>query len=337
MPRTTVKDEVFKMLSDSQGSFFSGEALADRLCVSRAAVWKAVNALRTEGYPIEGTTNRGYALAADFDLLSAGDVQTALTREAAEAYDLTFFSVIDSTNTALIAAGHAGAPAGTVYVAEEQTAGKGRMGRAFYSPKGTGVYVSILLRPSIPAKDALFITTMAAVAGARACEQVLAHFGLPVDPVQIKWVNDLFLRDRKIAGILTEADLNVETGGLSQAVLGIGFNLCPPEGGFPRDIAGVAGSLFEKRQPRGARALLTAFFLNEFYALYSALPAHDFVAEYRARQLVLGCTVEVLRDTEVLYTARVLDVDDACSLVVIPDGETTPRVLNSGEVRIKLR
>lgn len=352
MARTTVKDEVFRLLCGRPGEPFSGEALADRLSVSRAAVWKAVRALREEGYPIEGTPNRGYALAADFDLLTAADVEAALTREAAEFYEPQLFSVIDSTNTALIAAGHRGAAEGTVFIAEEQTAGKGRLGRSFFSPKGSGVYISILLRPSIPAQDAILITTMAAVAGAQAAETVLRHFspepapGVPdgaagsgqggTPPVQIKWVNDLFLNGRKFAGILTEADFNVETGGLSQAVLGIGFNLCPPEGGFPQEIAGVAGSLYAKKQPVGARALLAASFLNAFYSLYSRLPDRAFTEEYRARSLVLGRTVEVLRGTEVLYTARAVDVDDACNLLVIPDGETRTVALNSGEVRVRV-
>ena len=336
MARTTVKDEIFLLLSENRGAFFSGEALAERLNVSRAAVWKAVNALRAEGYPIEGTNNKGYALPADFDLLTVSGIQAALSPEAAKFYGLTLYSIIDSTNTALIAAGRKGAAEGTVFVAEEQTAGKGRMGRSFYSPKGSGVYISILLRPTIPARDAILTTTMAAVAGSRAAEEVVRRFGFAPEPVQIKWVNDLFIRGRKFTGILTEADFNVETGGLSQAVLGIGFNLCPPEGGYPPELASIAGSLFEKKQPVGARALLAASFLNEFYLLYNALPDRAFTADYRARSLVLGRTVEVLRDTEVLYTARAIDVDEDCNLIVIPEGETSPVTLNSGEVRVKL-
>ena len=336
MAGRSTKEELFELLSSCPGTAFSGESLAARFGVSRAAVWKAVGALREAGYPINGTPNRGYALDADFDLLTAAGIKAALTREAAGFYGLNLFSEIDSTNTALVAAGRAGAAEGTVYAAESQTAGKGRMGRSFYSPKGTGVYVSILLRPSIPARDALYITTMAAVAGARAAETVQHYFGAESAPVMIKWVNDLFLNGRKFSGILTEADYDVETGGLSQAVLGIGFNLCPPEGGWPQEVAAVAGSLFKNRQPVGARALLTAHFLNEFYTLYAALPKHGFVAEYRRRQLVLGRRVEVLRDTEVLYAAQAVDVDDACSLVVIPDGQTEPVTLSSGEVRIRM-
>ena len=336
MAKKTLKDEIFELLCASRGAHISGEALADRLGVSRAAVWKAVRTLREEGCPIEGTTNRGYALPADYDLLTISVIEMTLTREAAEFCELKLFSVIDSTNTALVAAGRKGAAEGTVYIAEEQTAGKGRMGRSFYSPRGTGLYISVLLRPSIPAKDALYITTMAAVAGSRAAEKARQHFGYEALPVQIKWVNDLFIRDRKFVGILTEADYDVETGGLSQAVLGIGFDLCPPEGGWPEEIAASAGSLFEKKQPVGARALLAAFFLNEFYSLYTALPDHSFVAEYRARSLALGRKVEVLRDTEVLYTARAVDVDDACSLVVLPDGASEPVTLSSGEVRVRV-
>ena len=336
MAGRSTKEELFELLSSCPGTAFSGESLASRFGVSRAAVWKAVGALREAGYPISGTPNRGYALDADFDLLTAAGVEMALSREAAEFYELNLFSEIDSTNTALVAAGRAGATEGTVYVAESQTAGKGRMGRSFYSPKGTGVYISILLRPSIPARDALYITTMAAVAGARAAEAVQHHFDAEPAPVLIKWVNDLFLNGRKFAGILTEADYDVETGGLSQAVLGIGFNLCPPEGGFPQEIAGVAGSLYAKKQPVGARALLAASFLNAFYSLYSRLPDRAFTEEYRARSLVLGRTVEVLRGTEVLYTARAVDVDDACNLLVIPDGETRTVALNSGEVRVRV-
>ena len=234
----------------------------------------------------------------------------------------------DSTNTAVRRMAADGAPEGTVVIADHQTAGRGRMGRAFLSPAGTGLYMSLLLRPTIPAERAIRITTAAAVAVCRALES----FGCPA---RIKWVNDLFASGRKICGILAESAFAAD-GSMAYAVLGIGVNLAPPPGGFPAEIADIAGAAFEESSP-ALRGRLAERILTEFAPLYARIaePAAAHMAEYRRRCFLIGerITVHPL-DGGAPYEATAADIDDECGLVIrLPDGEA--RTLSSAEVRVR--
>ena len=218
-----------------------------------------------------------------------------------------------------------GAPHGTVVLAEEQTAGRGRRGRSFFSPGGTGVYMSILLRPELSPEQSLGITTAAAVASARASEAVSGRMA------GIKWVNDIYMEERKVCGILTEGA--AEEGRLRYAVVGIGCNACPPEGGFPPEVADIAGAVLPRFEPL-ARERLTAAVLNEFFALYPGIAAGAHAEEYRRRCMVPGRRVTVLRGG-IATPALALEVDGECRLVVrYEDGRT--EALSSGEISIRL-
>ena len=196
----SVKDEVLKELENNKGDYISGGQLADNLGVSRNSVWKAIKALEKSGYEINAIPNKGYCLAEKNDILSSYSIKQHLKNPH---LDISVFSSVTSTNTILKEMAEQGAKEGTVIIAEEQTAGRGRTGKQFYSPKGTGIYISILLRPDIPAEESLFLTTSAAVATARAIEDVSDKRAL------IKWVNDIYLEDKKTCGILTEGAFNV--------------------------------------------------------------------------------------------------------------------------------
>lgn len=235
---------------------------------------------------------------------------------------------IPSTNTALKEAAAAGAKHGTVLIAASQSAGRGRRGRSFFSPDGTGLYISVLLRPALPADRALRITTAAAVAAADAIGEVTGA------NVQIKWVNDLFLSGRKIAGILTEAATDTD-GSLSYAVLGIGINVAPPTGGFPQEIADIAGAVLPAPIADG-RARLAAAFLAQFFSRYGQIftdtPAY--MDAYRDRCLVIGRRVDVLRGDERFF-ADVLGVDDEANLHIrLENGQT--ETLSSGEISLRI-
>ena len=272
---------------------FSGEELAARFSVTRAAVWKAVQALREEGYQIEGRRNLGYRLVNAHDFVSAPLIGRFLTPESKAFYRIECFETVSSTNTLLKARAAEGAPAGTVLIAEMQTAGRGRLGRSFYSPKGSGIYLSVLLRPDLPAANAVQLTAAAAAAGALALES--AFPGLPEGSVRIKWVNDLFLDAHKICGILTEGMLSMESGKLEYAIVGIGFNLKAPEGGWPDELKGIAGGLPDGIAGNDSRVKVVSEFLNVFLELTKDLSAQRFLPEYSKRQLVAGQYVEVLR------------------------------------------
>ena len=191
----TTKERLFTLLEARQGSFVSGEELAETLHLSRAAVSKAMKQLRQEGYAIEAVTNRGYRLSGECDILSAQGVRKHLN----QAFQLTNTPSVSSTNTVLRSLAEQGAPEGTVVIAGEQTNGRGRSGRAFYSPAGSGIYLSLLLRPvNADPRQTVTLTAAAAVALCQAMEAVSG------ERPQIKWVNDIFLNGKKVSGILTE-------------------------------------------------------------------------------------------------------------------------------------
>lgn len=321
------KAEVLAALESARGQYRSGQALARQLGVSRNAVWKAVAALRADGVPIEAATNRGYRLPAGADILHADAVTALLSPEVAGALQIEVYDRLPGTNAALRARATQGAPEGLVLIAQAQSAGRGRNGRSFFSPPG-GLYMSLLVRPDFGARQAVYLTVMAAVAAARACESLCGA------PIRIKWVNDLWRDGRKVCGILTEASLDVESGLLDYAIVGPGFNLMPPPDGWPDELQGIAGSLFDAAPPPGARAKLAAAFLNEFWPLYRRGRTSCFLPEYRARQALPGCTVQVCPGRGAPYTATVLAVDDECRLVVRPCGRTETVALSSGEVHI---
>ena len=246
---------------------------------------------------------------------------------------------VTSTNTVLKQVAVQGAPEGTVLLASRQTAGKGRLGRSFYSPEETGIYMSLLLRPKLKAKDSLLITTAAAVAVSEAIEKVTGV------ETGIKWVNDIYCRGRKVVGILTEGGLKAGTDQLAYAVLGSGINLWDPTGGVQEEISLIAGSvLTESFQPdtiekEKLRCRLAAEVLNQFMRIYPQLTEKKFMNAYRKRSFLIGQEVSLIRadhraDMD-LPMVRVINVgDDAQLIVELPDG--TRQEVSSGEVSVRM-
>lgn len=239
----------------------------------------------------------------------------------------TVLSETDSTNRVLREMAEAGAPEGTLVLAETQTAGRGRLGRRFVSPPGSGIYMSLLLRPALPAADALLITTAAAVAAATAIERATGK------ETRIKWVNDVYQNGKKVCGILTEGAVCTDRAAFRYAILGVGINVYPPQGGFPAEIREIAGTLFEKAPPADPRPAIVTDFLTAFAAEYPDLTAKRYYAEYARRSMLDGQTVTVHRG-ETAREATVLGVDtDFCLRVRFADGREA--ALDSGEVSVK--
>lgn len=315
----TTKERLLTLLETRRGSFLSGEEAARELAVSRAAVCKAVKALRQAGYPIDAVTNRGYRLSEQGDVLSAQGIAKYLNPELRPLVEKT----LDSTNAAVRRLAEQGAPEGTVVLAGSQTQGRGRYGRTFYSPEGTGVYLSLLLRPAGDPQQTVLLTAAAAAAMCQAME------AQGVENPQIKWVNDIFLSGRKVCGILCEASFSLETGAPEYVVVGAGINVYAPKGGFPPEIADIAGALWESPMADGKNKL-AAEFLNRFWALHRT--GGDFLEDYRRRSLVIGKTVVVTAGGE-SKRAQALDIDDRCRLRVrFASGEE--QSLSYGEVRV---
>lgn len=326
----SVKDNVLKILIDNKGKHFSGEELAESLNVSRNAVWKAVKVLREEGYKISGINNKGYCMTEDSDILSKETICKYINADIVKKLDIEVYKSIDSTNTRLKNMAVEGAKEWKILVSEEQTKGKGRMNRSFYSPSGTGVYMSILLRPDTNSKESLFITTMAAVAVADAIENVM---GINAG---IKWVNDIYCNGKKVCGILTEAAMDLETGKLDYAVLGIGINIKTPEGGFPEEIKNTVTSLCDEKLEyvEDLRCKIVANVINNISEFYENLEKHFFMKTYREKSILIGKEVYILGD-EKREMMMVEDVDDNAYLVVRHKDGKIERLF-SGEVSVRL-
>ncbi|MGN1206007.1 MAG: biotin--[acetyl-CoA-carboxylase] ligase [Eubacterium sp.] len=324
----SVKAEVLAILEANHEEHISGEDMAARLAVSRTSIWKAIKTLREEGYKIEAVNNRGYRLSGSSDLLNEKGIALYLTDRASR-YPIEVHKILDSTNTECKRRVIDGAPHGLTILAEEQTDGRGRLGRSFYSPAKTGIYVSILVHPTFEGNDAMLLTTAASVAVCRGISKVLHK-----EP-QIKWVNDVYLNEKKICGILTEAISDFEMGKIDSVIIGIGINYRTEE--FPEDIKHRAGSL-ENGSGNVPRNQLVAAVLNEFWEIYDTLEERKFIKEYRERSMVIGQRVRLQEQGE-WKEATALDVDDNGGLIVRmeePDGTTYDRVLQTGEITLRL-
>jgi BirA family biotin operon repressor/biotin-[acetyl-CoA-carboxylase] ligase len=325
----TVKDQILLLLNENKGVFISGEETAAQLSVSRAAVWKAIQGLRGEGYHIEASPHKGYALATDTDVLSIEKIN-AMLQGTAKNLRFIKYHTVSSTNIIARELAAAEEKEGAVVLAEEQTTGKGRKGRAFFSPGQSGLYLSILLRPKYSVTASLLLTTAAAVAVARGIEEITGK------EAQIKWVNDVYLEDKKVCGILTEASLAMENGGLDYAVVGIGVNVFAPHDGFPTDIKEIATALFPHTKTKSdIKNRLAAAILNHFMAYYQELTQKTFLPEYKRRSFLIGKKISVFRGKDIL-SATALDIDDDFRLIVRYDNGKE-EALDSGEISVRQR
>lgn len=231
----TTKSKLLEILEQNKGNYLSGNELAKRLEISRTAVWKGMKSLQQEGYSIVAVTNKGYLLEENNDILSEEGIRLQLKKKDVL---IEVWKEITSTNQRMKQlAVEKKLPHGSVVIAQSQSEGKGRKGRKFYSPKDSGLYLSILLYPKKTTQESLEITAAVAVAVCKAVENCCDI------SLGIKWVNDLYLGCKKVCGILTEAVTDFETGDIEFVVVGIGLNLYEPIGGFPKDLEEKAGAI----------------------------------------------------------------------------------------------
>ncbi len=320
----TVKEHILKLLENNRGKYYSGQDIAEEINVSRAAVWKAVKQLQADGYRIDAVSNKGYCMSDDNDIISADSIKKYLT---VPINNIEVYKTVTSTNDLAKQYALDLKPEGTVIVAREQTAGRGRKGRSFYSPMSTGVYISVLLRPELTAEKTLYITTAAAVAVAKAIEKISGK------EAKIKWVNDIFVDGKKVCGILTEGAIDFETGKMQYAVLGIGVNIKKPENDFPSEIQNIAGSVFDTTD-KEVSSIIVAEILNNFMNYYKNLASKPFYEEYKKRMFLIGKHLTVYSGKD-SYPAVAIDLDKELSLIV-KDENGNIKKLNTGEVSIKI-
>lgn len=321
----TLKEQVLTCLEKSRMQSISGEQLAEKFNVSRSAVWKAINALRNEGYDIEAVTNRGYRLSDKEDKISVAGI--AAYADYIDPENVFVFDEVDSTNNKARAMALEGAKHGTVVFAERQTSGRGRLGRTFTSPPGAGIYMSVILRPSADLGKAMLITTAAAVAVCRAVRNVTGA------DAGIKWVNDIYIGGKKICGILTEAMTDFESGGLESVIVGIGINFKKSEESYPDDVLERITWIYSENEPVVSRNQLAAAVMDELLHLCDNLDDRLFLEYYRKYAVMLDNDVICIRGNE-RWNAHTVDIDDMGGLIIrMPDGKQ--QTLSSGEISIR--
>lgn len=316
-----LKNEIIKLLEENRDKSISGQEIANTFGVTRASVHKAIGQIRSEGFSVEAVTNKGYRLADGNDVLSEEGIRVYLD-EQYKKNRLFVFDKIRSTSTyAKQKAIAEECQHGDVVIANEQFAGRGRLGRTFYSPSNGGIYMSFVLKPNMSISDATVFTVTAAVAVCVAIEKVTG-----IKPM-IKWVNDVFIDGKKVCGILSEAVSNFENQMVESVVVGIGVNVKDCD--FPDEIKNVATAIGQKGVLRNK---LVAEIVNSFMKFSDNLDKEWIINEYKARSLVI--------DKEIVYIqgekeckAIVLDINNDGNLVV-KNQENQVIVLKSGEISI---
>ncbi|MDP3182314.1 MAG: biotin--[acetyl-CoA-carboxylase] ligase [Desulfobaccales bacterium] len=312
---------VLKALKDAAAPL-SGETLASRLGLSRAAVWKRINRLKALGYGIEGSPRRGYRLLTIPDKLLPEEISQGL-KVCQLKGPIYHFETLASTNDLAKELGAKGAPQGTLVVAEAQSKGRGRLGREWDSPQAAGLYVSLLLRPPLPPTELPQITLTTAVAVVRAVRRAT---GLTLG---IKWPNDLLLGDQKVGGILTE--METETDRIRHLVVGLGLNVNNVQ--FPAELKTTATSLALAAGGPFPRLQILKAWLEEFEDLYERFLARQFpdiLAEWKKYTVTLGKAVTV-RQGEVAISGEALEVaPDGALLVQTRTGDIVR--VTSGEI-----
>ncbi|MFD1357961.1 biotin--[acetyl-CoA-carboxylase] ligase [Fictibacillus halophilus] len=256
-----MKEALLHMLAENEGEFVSGQQISENLNCSRTAIWKHISELRKSGYSIEAVQKRGYRLITSPDLVTAEEV-SLYTGEGTFGKKVTYKNSVKSTQEIAHSLAREGAPEGGIVLADEQTGGRGRLGRAWQSPSGTGIWMSLILRPEIPLQKAPQLTLLIAVAASRAIEKVT---GLEA---AIKWPNDLLIKGKKVAGILTE--LQAEADSIHSVIVGIGMNVNQEKKHFTEEISEIATSLAIEGGKTYKRAEIVGAVLQEIENLYKS-------------------------------------------------------------------
>ncbi len=322
-----MKEKILKLLKDNKNEFVSGQEISEQLKVSRTAIWKYINSLKEEGYEIESVSRKGHMLLSTPDILNYEEISEHLnTRYIGR--EIFYFESIDSTNIKAKELAYNNETEGTVVIAEEQTGGRGRLGRNWSSPNKRGIWMSIILKPQIEPQDAAKITQVAAASVWKAINQIGVK-------TQIKWPNDIVYNGRKVCGILTE--MSGELNRLSYLVVGIGINANTETDGFPEEIRHMATSLKIETGKEINRKQLVALILNSFEKLYDDLVTNGTIDKSikvcRENSALIGKNVRLtLRGEE--KEVKAIDINEDGELIV-QDKEGNISKVISGEVSVR--
>lgn len=323
-----MKEKILQELKNRAGQYISGEEISSGLNVSRTAVWKYINQLKNMGYVIESQTKKGYMLIESPDSILPQEIKENIDTEFI-GQTIKFLDEVDSTNIYAKRLAEEDFVDGTVVLAEEQLKGKGRMGRAWASPRGKGIWMTIMLKPRINPSDAAKITLLTACAVCTAIEEVCG-----INP-KIKWPNDIVLNGKKLCGILTE--MNVELDEINYLIVGIGVNVNTDQSDFPEELHNIATSIKIEKGNSVIRRKLVGTIINKFEKYYKAFVSKgsikDYISEYKERSAVLGKEVRVLSaslDTQ----GTVVDISEEGQLLLKQKDGSIKEII-SGEVSVR--
>ena len=320
-----MKEEILRLLRGADG-YISGQELCNRFGVSRTAVWKAINQLKEAGYEIEAQQNKGYRLMAAPDLMTEAEIKSLMHTDWV-AKEVLYFDTIDSTNTKAQELAEKGYPSGTLVVADKQESGKGRRGRSWVSPSGTGIFMTLMIKPDINPNNASMLTLVAALAVAKAITSVTG------EKAMIKWPNDIVVNGKKVCGILTE--MNAQFDYINHIVVGIGINVHNES--FPEEISQMASSLMiEAGGKRFHRAQIIAETMSYFEQYYDTfLKTQDLsalVREYDKLLVNRNKSVRVL-DPKEPFDGKAMGITPKGELIV--DTWESRKLVSSGEVSVR--
>ena len=320
-----MKEEILRLLRSADG-YISGQELCNRFGVSRTAVWKAINQLKEAGYEIEAQQNKGYRLMAAPDLMTEAEIKSLMHTEWV-AKEVLYFDTIDSTNTKAQELAEKGYPSGTLVVADKQESGKGRRGRSWVSPSGTGIFMTLMIKPDINPNNASMLTLVAALAVAKAITSVTG------EEAMIKWPNDIVVNSKKVCGILTE--MNAQFDYINHIVVGIGINVHNES--FPEEISQMASSIMiEAGVKRFHRAQIIAETMSYFEQYYDTfLKTQDLsalVREYDELLVNRNKSVRVL-DPKEPFDGKAMGITPKGELIV--DTWESRKLVSSGEVSVR--
>ena len=320
-----MKEEILRLLRSADG-YISGQELCNRFGVSRTAVWKAINQLKEAGYEIEAQQNKGYRLMAAPDLMTEAEIKSLMHTDWV-AKEVLYFDTIDSTNTKAQELAEKGYPSGTLVVADKQESGKGRRGRSWVSPSGTGIFMTLMIKPDINPNNASMLTLVAALAVAKAITSVTG------EEAMIKWPNDIVVNGKKVCGILTE--MNAQFDYINHIVVGIGINVHNES--FSEEISQMASSLMiEAGGKRFHRAQIIAETMSYFEQYYDTfLKTQDLsalVREYDKLLVNRNKSVRVL-DPKEPFDGKAMGITPKGELIV--DTWESRKLVSSGEVSVR--
>jgi BirA family biotin operon repressor/biotin-[acetyl-CoA-carboxylase] ligase len=320
-------EEILRVLRECSSGFLSGEEISRRLKVTRTAIWKRMEQLRSLGYEIKATPRAGYRLIRSPDLLIPSEVNPLLETKWI-GKTIHFFETVDSTNTKAYELALRGAREGEVVLAESQKKGRGRLGRQWFSPSFSNLYLSVILRPKIPPHQASLITLMAAVATADALRKFSG-----LDP-RIKWPNDILLNDRKVAGLLNE--IHSETDRIHFVILGIGINLNMDASMVSKEIRSRATSLKKEMGQTISRKEFLKTLLGEletWYEVFLKEGGTTILKAWRDRAQIQGKPVNVTSFGETLKGVAI-DIDSDGALILETETGERKRVV-AGDVEYR--